>query len=80
MLYEAWTVGTPTKASRGLHAIGRVEPELRRQVLGERGQLQRALAATLIGACRGARRRPGKDSSVPGHEDASSIWFARGVV
>ena len=32
--------------------------------LGERGQLQRALTATLIGACRGARRRPGKGSTV----------------
>ena len=80
MLYEAWTVGTPTKASHGIHAIGRVEPELRRQVLGERGRLQRALTATLIGTCRGARRRPGTDSSVLGHGDTSSRWFARGVV
>ena len=29
ILYEAWAVGTPTKASHGIHAIGRVEPELR---------------------------------------------------
>ena len=73
MLYEAWTVGTPTKAPHGLHAIGRVEPELRRRVLGERGQLQRVLAATLIGACRGARRRSGKDSTVASRDTKTRL-------
>ena len=73
MLYEAWTVGTPTKASHGIHAIGRIEPELRRQVLGERGRLQRALSATLIGASRGARRRLGNDSTAASRDTKTRL-------